>query len=180
MIVKSEASCLLIVDVQDRLLPAMQSGEEVAENCAILMQAAARLSVPILISEQYPKGLGHTVESLATLAPAGSIVEKIHFSCASDEALANRIGELNRGQAVIAGIEAHVCVLQTTLQLMQQGTECFTVADATSSRKTASKETALARLRQDGAHIVTTEMVVFEWLGRAGTDDFRELSRLIR
>ena len=180
MIVKPEASCLLIVDVQDRLLPAMHTADEVAENCAILLRAAGRLSVPVLVSEQYPKGLGHTVAALADLAPPDSVVEKIHFSCAADETLAGRIAALDRGQIVIAGIEAHVCVLQSALQLIQQGRECYVVADATSSRREASKATALARLQAEGARVVTTEMMIFEWLGRAGTDAFREVSRLIR
>ena len=180
MLIERDSACLLVVDVQERLAPAMAEPDTVVRNVAILMQAAARLGVPILASEQYPQGLGRTVPELRALAPATAFFSKIDFSCATDSGLRARIAEAGRKQVVICGIEAHVCVLQTALGLQQQDYEAFVVADAVSSRAPLSHETALQRLRDNGVELVTTEMVVFEWLGKAGTPEFKELSRLIK
>jgi nicotinamidase-related amidase len=180
MLVNAGESCLLVVDVQERLLPAVTDGEAVVENTAILLKAAAALDVPVLASEQYPKGIGHTVPELSALLPADAVVEKVHFSCLADAGFAGRFAALGRRQAVIAGLEAHVCVLQTAEQILADGHDVFVVADAVSSRAPANHAAALRRLEAAGARIVTTEMVVFEWLGQAGTPAFRELSRLIK
>ena len=180
MLLDRHRSCLLVVDIQERLAPAMSDLERALRNAAALMQGAARLGVPMVVSEQYPKGLGPTVGEIRRLAPEGSIVEKIHFSCASEPAVRTRLAEIGRKQIVVCGMEAHVCVLQSALGLRQAGFEPAVVADATASRVPASRDLALARLRDDGVAIVTTEMVIFEWLDRAGTDEFREVSRLIK
>lgn len=178
MLIKAERSALLVIDIQEKLAPAMNGIERVVENTAILMRAARRLAVPLLVSEQYPKGLGATVAALA--ANHGEVVEKITFSCLGDEAFAARFDALGRDRAVIAGIEAHVCVLQTAMDLLDRGAAVFVVADATASRSPDNRSAALRRLRGAGAEIVTTEMVIFEWLGQAGTDEFKELSKLIK
>jgi nicotinamidase-related amidase len=136
--------------------------------------------VPILVSEQNPRGLGPTVASVRSLADDREVVEKMHFSCLGDDGFARRWRDLDRPQTVVAGIEAHVCVLQTALDLLAAGSRVFVVADATSSRSPDNHRAALERLRADGAEIVSTEMVVFEWLVRAGTPEFRELSALIK
>jgi nicotinamidase-related amidase len=180
MLIEREKSCLLVVDVQERLAPAMAEREAAVRNCAILMKAAARLGVPVVVSEQYPQGLGPTIPELKALAPAEAFLAKTSFSCAGDPGLAARLRALGRKQIVIAGMEAHVCVLQSALGLAQAGYDCFVAADATASRAPANKEAALARLREDGVRVVTTEMAVFEWLGRAATDELREVSRLIK
>ncbi len=180
MLIEAERSCLLIVDVQAKLLPAMAAPEAVVANAAILMKAAARLEIPLLVSEQYPKGLGPTVPELAELAPAEAVVEKVHFSCLGDGHYSRRFQELGRTQAVIAGIEAHVCVLQTAMELIGDGHQVFIVGDAVSSRRADNASAALARLGAAGAAIVTAEMVIFEWLGRAGTPEFKELLEKIK
>ena len=180
MLIKAEKSCLLVIDVQAKLAPVMDAPERTIANIAILMKAAARLDVPMLVSEQYPKGIGHTVEELAALAPAGSVMEKIHFSCLGDQGIGQRFGELDREQAVIAGIEAHVCVLQTAIDLHGGGRHAFVVVDATASRSPANHVAAMERLRAAGISIVTTEMVLFEWLGRSGTPEFKEIAALIK
>ena len=180
MLIDRERSFLLLVDVQDRLLPAMTEPAIVLRNAGILLKAAARLGVPVLASEQYPRGLGHTMPELASLLPAGATMEKVAFSCLGEAGAADRIASLGRKQAVICGIEAHVCVLQTALDLAAKGYQPFVVRDAVSSRAALSVETALARFQRTGIEVVTTEMVAFEWLARAGTDEFREISRLIR
>jgi len=180
MLMKSDDSCLLVVDVQSKLAPVVAGSERVVENTATLMKSAARLGVPMLVSEQYPQGLGATVDDLACLAPNDSVVEKVDFSCLGDAAFAERFDGLGRNQAVVAGMEAHVCVLQTAMHLIERGTDVYVVSDAVSSRQLGNAEMALERLRGAGAEVVTTEMVVFEWLGRAGTPEFKELSALIK
>ncbi len=173
-------SALVVIDIQARLAPATHAPEPVIANAALLMRAAARLDVPILVTEQYPKGLGATVPEIADLAPADAILSKLHFSCLGDDGFRRRFEALGRPQAVLVGMETHVCVLQTALGLSESGTDCAVVADAVTSRKPADRDAALARLRDAGIAIVTTEMVVFEWLERAGTDAFRDLKDLIK
>jgi nicotinamidase-related amidase len=180
MLMSAAQSCLLVVDIQERLAPSMAMPEQVIDNAAILVRSAQRLGVPVLASEQYPRGLGHLVPPLAALISADDIVEKLHFSCVADEGFARRFNELGRPQAIVAGLEAHVCVLQTVLHLLQAGATPFVVADATSSRTERNYAAALRRMADAGARVVTTEMVVFEWLAKAGTPVFRELSALIK
>jgi isochorismate hydrolase len=179
MLIKAEKSSLLVVDIQEKLAPAMNGIDQVVGNASILMQAATRLSVPLLLSEQYPQGLGATLGRLADLSE-NQPVEKVSFSCMGDDNYVSRFKALGRSQAVIAGMEAHVCVLQTAMDLIEQDVQVFVVADATTSRTPDNHSMALHRLGQAGAGIVTTEMVVFEWLGKAGTDEFKELSKLIK
>ncbi len=138
------------------------------------------MAFPCSPPEQYPKGIGHLVAPIGELLPAGSVVEKVHFSCMADADFARRFAALGRRQAVVAGLEAHVCVLQTAEGLLAAGNDVFVVADAVSSRLPANHAMAMRRLEGAGARIVTTEMVVFEWLGQAATPEFRELSRLIK
>lgn len=185
MLVQRERACLLIIDMQERLLPAMAGLEPLRHQAGILIRAAKRLDLPILVSEQYPKGLGPTDAGLrGLLGNEISPLPKIHFSCADDPGLKARLQSLaqeqGRDQAVILGVEAHVCVLQTALGLPKLGLAPFVVADAVASRKPESRQWALDRMARDGVEIVSTEMVLFEWLGQAGTPEFKELSALIR
>ena len=177
---QSNLSCLLVVDIQQRLVPAIDAVEPVLHNTEILCRAARRLQVPMLASEQYPRGLGHTVPPLADLLHADEVLEKTEFSCARNPALLQRLTGLARKQVIVTGMEAHVCVLQTVLGLLDQGLDVFVVADAVGSRKSESKSRALDRAARAGASVVTTEMVVFEWLEHSGSEVFKELSRLIR
>lgn len=180
MLLSRGRSCLLVVDVQERLAPAVSDPAPVLRNAGILMRAATRLGVPMVLSEQYPKGLGPTVAQLKALAPEGAILDKISFSCAADEGLRRRFAEIARPQIVVCGMEAHVCVLQSAFGLKEAGYAPFVVADAVASRVEANRDAALARMRAGGINVITTEMAVFEWLSRAGSEEFREVSRLIR
>lgn len=180
MLMKADQSCLLVVDVQEGLVPAVADPQRVIDRCGVLMRAATRLGVPIIVSEQYPKGLGHTVAALRHHTPPGAVVEKVHFSCAADPVLRERIGVLGRGQVVVAGMEAHVCVLQTALDLAEQGYHVFVAADACSSRDPQNAAAAFERMRRNGVETVATEMVVFEWLHRAATPEFKKLMALIK
>jgi nicotinamidase-related amidase len=180
MLIERDKSCLLVVDVQEKLAPAVSDPADVIRNAGILMRAGARLGVPLVVSEQYPQGLGATVPELRALAPESARVAKLSFSCADDPALRQRIKEAQRSLIVIVGMEAHVCVLQSALGLQQAGYKTVVVADAISSRAPANRDAALQRLRENGVEVATTEMVLFEWLGQAGTPEFKELSKLIR
>ncbi len=181
MLINAEESFLLVIDIQEKLLPTMHDPDQVVANTSILIKAAARLSVPVLVSEQYPKGLGATVGEVSSLAPPGAVMDKGYcFSCLGDENLSKRCKELKRPQAVIAGIEAHVCVIQTGMDMLDGGFNVFVVADATGSRTRENHDAALRRLGGAGAEIATTEMVLFEWLKQAGSPEFKELVRLIK
>ena len=161
-------------------MPAIHDAERVLGGVSLLVQAARALDVPITVSEQYPVGLGGTVPSIGDLLKAGERAEKLHFSCASDTGLASRLEGFGRGQIVICGVEAHVCVLQSALGLQARGYEVFVVLDACGSRHEQDLQAATARLRHNGIETGTCEMVCFEWLDVAGTDRFREVSRLIK
>jgi nicotinamidase-related amidase len=181
MLLEAAKTSLLIFDVQQRLLPVVAEPQRVVANTNILLKAAETLQIPITISEQYSKGLGHTVPELAT--PAASTFEKLSFSCWKDAALKAHFIKLHEGGrplVIVAGIEAHVCVLQSSIDLYNAGFGVFVVADAVSSRKLDSAHVALERLKQIGIQIITTEMAVFEMLETAGTPEFKTLSALIR
>jgi nicotinamidase-related amidase len=173
-LVRAADSALVVIDMQERLAAAMTARDTVVRATGILLEAAARLNVPVLITEQYPKGLGATVADVARKLPAGSTrIEKTCFSASA--ALA-----LSRPQVVLAGMEAHVCVLQTALELAAEGREVFVVADAVCSRTEANYSNALARMQGAGIILTNVESVIFEWLRDAAHAHFRELSRLIR
>ncbi|MBY4678129.1 hydrolase [Marinobacterium arenosum] len=177
MLIHPDKSCLLVVDIQEKLAPKIHDSEQLIANAKWLIEIANRLRVPVLTSEQYPQGLGHTVAELRPLLPAVGIMEKTHFSCMSEPACNAKINQLRPDQLVVIGSEAHVCVLQTAIQLKQQAREVYVVEDAVGSRNPTDKAAALARMRQLGIHVVTREMVAFEWLQKAGTEQFRQISR---
>jgi len=133
----------------------------------------------VVVSEQYPAGLGRTVPELANLTPANAVHEKVEFSCFANPALHVALSAPDR-QTVIFGIEAHVCVLQTAIEMAAASHDVTIVVDAIGSRVAESKEIALRRMQDAGVRLATTEMVLFEWLRRAGTPEFKAISRLIR
>lgn len=183
MLVSARHANLLVIDMQERLLPAMVRGSETEARIITLAKAAKALDVPIYASEQYPKGLGTTVPGLRSELGNAPVFAKTAFSCWRDETIKSqliRAHDSGRPQVVIVGIEAHVCVLQTAMDLAQAGFGVFVVKDAVSSRAPESVNLAMARLTQQGIEVVNTEMAVFELLGQAGTPEFKSLSALIR
>ena len=184
MLMNQERSHLLVVDLQARLMPAILDGEAIIPRVNLLSRAAGRLGVPVTVTEQYPQGLGPTVPTVLDGVPAdAAVLPKTSFSAAFDPATFERAASLRgsgRDQLVICGVEAHVCVLQTALGFRSAGFDVFVVADAVSSRAAHSVSAACARLLHAGCHWVTTEMVVFEWLERAATEDFRALAPLLK
>jgi len=181
MILRAQESVLVVVDVQERLLPAIHDSARIVRNTGMLLKGAAALSVPVLVTEQYPRGLGPTVEAVRADLPAATpVIEKITFGCTGEPAFNAALAELKRRQIVLCGTEAHVCVMQTALGLRQQGHAVYLVADAVSSRTPDNRAMALERMRAAGVTIVTTEMVLFEWMERAGTPVFKVVSALVK
>lgn len=176
MLLDAQRSALLVIDMQQKLLPAIHDHEAVTASVAWMMRAATMIGVPVAATEQYPKGLGPLVAAVAELLPEGAIGTKNHFSCVAAGCLPGLPGT-DRVQVVIVGVEAHVCVLQTALELIEDGREVYVVADGVGSRRPADREIGLARIRQEGGRIVTREMVVFEWLKEAGTPLFKDVSK---
>lgn len=165
---------LLMVDLQERLAPAIENMQVVVENNLWLAQVARRLGVPVVATVQYPAGLGPMLSSLSGYVD--ELAEKIHFSAVDDGCL-KASAFWARPQVVLTGTEAHVCVLQTALDLLAAGKEVYVVAEATGSRRYEDHRLAIDRMRQVGCHIVSREMVAFEWLQRAGTEEFRQVHR---
>jgi nicotinamidase-related amidase len=174
-LMEAARSRLLVIDFQDRLMPAIRDGEAVLAQARRLLEAARLLAVPVLVTEQSPAKLGRTV---AGLGWSGPVVEKTSFD--SGAAPAFQAAVAGDEDLVVCGCESHVCVLQTVLGLLAQGRRVRLVQDAVGSRAAESKAVALERLARHGADIVTTEMVLFEWLRDAGHPQFRAVSQLIR
>ncbi|MEE9413464.1 MAG: isochorismatase family protein [Methylococcales bacterium] len=179
----SEESLLLVIDIQQRLTTAMpdDQSQRMLRNTQILLQSAALLKIPVLATEQYPKGLGSTHKELQQHFTTNTLVfEKTDFSCCAANGFMNALLESARTQIIISGIETHICVLQTALQLKAKGFSVFVVEDATCSRLERHHANALARMQQHNIEITNHESVLFEWLGDAAHPDFKFLSSLIR
>lgn len=171
-----DRAALVVVDVQEAFRPAVDGFDEVVESAAKLIQGARTLGVPVLLTEQYPRGLGHTVAEIAEHLEGVEPVEKSCFSAARADGFS-----LNgRDQALICGIEAHVCVSQTAHDLLEQGVEVHVARDAVTSRTEQNKEVGLHKMESSGAIVTSVETALFELLGAAGTDEFKEVQRLIK
>lgn len=168
-------SHLVLIDLQERLLPVIAGGEALLATALRLREAAALLEVPLLLTEQYPQGLG---PSIAPLAGAGPVVTKTHFdACAEAAFLAALPAE---GTVLVCGAETHICVCQTVLSLLGAGRRVAVVADAVGSRRESDRQAGLARMAAHGAEIVTSEMVMFEWLRDSRHPQFRAVSKLVK
>ena len=174
-------SQLLVIDVQKRLVQVMSDRESLLRNCETLITAAKTLSIPVAITEQYPKALGNTDAALAdALPPQTTAVEKTCFSCCAAQDFDNNFSYGDKSQAILCGIESHVCVLQTAMDLLSKNQQVFVVADAVASRSRDNKTIALNRMQQAGAIITSTESVLFEWMKDAKHEHFKTVSALIR
>ncbi|MCQ0971618.1 hydrolase [Paracoccus sp. TK19116] len=180
MLIRSNDSALVVVDMQERLVPAMQAPARTIKNARLLLRAARLTGVPALLTEQYPQGLGHTIPEIANEAEGVQVMPKIHFSCMEDEDFAAAFHGLGRSQVVLSGMEAHICVVQTAASMVEAGYQVFVVSDATASRTMESERACLQRLNAAGVGVVTTEMVIYEWLGKAGTPAFKEMLALVK
>ena len=179
----SRESVLLVVDVQVRLAAAMAQAarEAVLRNAGMLAEAAARLGIPTFVSEQYAKGLGPTEPDLAQrLGQHATRIEKTTFSCCDTDGFLDMVSATGRSQVVVAGMESHVCILQTSIGLHSDGFEVFVVEDATCSRNPDSRRIAMDRLRQAGLIVTNTESVLFEWLRNSRHPEFKTISAWLR
>ncbi len=176
---RPDNTVLLVVDVQDKLLPAIHEADNVVEFARRMIEAAKVLGLPILAAEQYPQGLGRTCAILREAFAPVQPVEKTLFS-ACVARIAERLREVDRLNVLVVGIEAHVCVQQTVLDLVRLGYTPFVCADAVGSRRPLDRDTAIERMRQAGAVITTTESATFELLGEACTDAFKKILKIVK
>ena len=180
-LLRRESTGLILVDVQEAFRPVIDGFDAVVANCGILAEGFGVLGRPVLVSVQYTKGLGQTVPELAERLPGGTpIVEKLRFSACGVEAFDAALAEAGCTDWVVAGIETHVCVNQTVLDLIARDYGVHVAGDAVSSRTPANRALALEKMASEGAQITSTEMALFEMLEVAGTDEFKAISRLVR
>jgi nicotinamidase-related amidase len=180
-VVQAAISQLVIIDMQTKLAPAMaaEALQSTVKNCSILAQAANFLTVPIIATEQYPQGLGETLPEIKLHLLNNKPIAKMTFS-AYGEPKFNQQLQRENSQIILAGMEAHICVLQTAINLLQANKQVFVVEDAIISRNPENKANAIARMRDAGCVITNTESVVFEWLCNANHAAFKDISKLIR
>lgn len=174
---RAEESLLLVIDIQERLAAAMSHGPQVIERTGILLQVAKALNLPVIVTEQYPKGLGSTVAELPI--QEARVFEKITFTAYTPE-VAEALREANRKKIIVTGMETHVCVFQTVRDLLENGYQVFVVQDAVCSRWKMNFKNGIALMAALGAVITNTETVFFDLMKKAGTPEFKELSKLIK
>jgi nicotinamidase-related amidase len=179
-LLKKEKSALLIIDLQEKILPVVNNYEMVLQNTIKLIKGFRVLNLPIFFTEQYPKGLGQTSELILDQLEGYNAIQKMSFSCFGAEDLFERLNTQKLTQIVVCGIESHVCVQQTVLDLLANDFQVNLVADAVSSRKLIDYEIALNRMQSKGAEVTTTESVLFELLEVCGTPDSKEISKIVK
>jgi nicotinamidase-related amidase len=173
------AACVLVVDVQEKLIPVMWNWAPTEKYVRAMIQAAKELDIPVLATEQYPKGLGATLPSVRELLPAAPLV-KMNFSCGADPAFSSALAATGRKQVIVVGIETHVCVFQTVRDLVGNGFEVFVCADAVTSRFEEHRRVALEQMRDLGAVVTSAETCIFDLLHVCGTAEFKRVSPLVR
>lgn len=176
-------SVLVIIDIQQRLSAAMPEKivQKVIADTSLLIQSATLLNIPIIVSEQYSKGLGKTVSELSTLlAKTSQVVDKYCFSCASNEEFSTALAALNKKQVILAGMETHICVVQTAIELLKQEYQVFIATDAMCSRKISHHQNAIQRMQHAGCVTTNSESISFEWLRDAKHVHFKAISKLIK
>lgn len=180
MLVPREDTVAVVVDIQEKLVPHIHEHDRLLENCRILISGLQVLNVPLIVTEQYSKGLGTTVEPIRQALNDYSPVEKMSFSCCGSEEFLKHLQETGKKFVIVCGMEAHVCVLQTCLDLSAQGFHPVLIEDCVSSRKPNDKQVAIERMRQWGITISTYESILFELCKVAGTEMFKAISRLVK
>jgi nicotinamidase-related amidase len=180
MRLRRDDSFLLVVDVQQKLAPHVEGHERVTRKCAALIEAARKLDIPLLVSEHCPHQIGATVSSLRALVKDSEVKQKSHFACTDEPEVLAALRSMHRRQAVVAGMEAHVCVMQTALGLAERGFYPFLVGDAVGSRREEDRAAAIERVRAAGCAVTSAEMTIFEWMGRADIPEFRDLLKTVK
>jgi nicotinamidase-related amidase len=175
-----DESSFLIIDIQEKLAAVMKMKDAVVGNCLHLIELSKMLHTPVTVTEQYPKGLGHTVEDLRNAMPGYKPIEKLTFSCCEEPAFMKEVKDLDRKTIILTGMETHICVLQTCIGLLHNGFDVHLVRDAVCSRTKENWKTGIEFMRDAGAVITSTETVLFQLLNKAGTEEFRTISKRIR
>jgi nicotinamidase-related amidase len=176
-----EDAGLVIVDVQEAFAPVIDGFDDVVTACGLLAEGFGVMGRPVIVTEQYPKGLGHTVPALAERLPQGTpVIEKTRFSACGVEGFEQAYDAARCNTWVVCGVEAHVCVNQTVHDLLARGASVHVPADATSSRTAANRQAGLDKAARAGAHVTSAEMVLFEMLGQAGGPEFKAISALVK
>lgn len=181
--IKKDDTSFVVVDVQERLMGVMPEGitETNLKNMKILLEAARILDIPVTVTEQYPKGLGPTIEEIKESVGEGfSPIEKVVFSCARADEFKSALKDLGRSSVLLTGVETHVCVLQTAIDLVNDGYSVYVPADAVVSRRKLDWQKGVDLMEKAGAVVGTTEAFLFQLLECAGTDEFKQISRLVR
>jgi len=171
---------LVIIDVQERLARVIHDKDQLLINLQKLISGAQVLDIPIILTEQYPQGLGQTIPEVAHLLPKTNPIAKVSFSCCGEQRFLREIEALNRQQVLIAGIESHVCVYQTVIDLLERGYEVQVIIDSVSSRTVENREIGLEKMKSAGASPTSTEMALFELLKIAQGDKFKQISRIVK
>lgn len=171
---------LLIVDIQERLANVMNMREEVVKNCLHLIELSKMMNIPVVVTEQYPKGIGQTVAEIKDALPSYQPIEKLTFSCCEEPDFLNEIKKLNKKTIILTGMETHICVLQTCIGLLNDGYNVHLVSDAVCSRAKKNWKTGVGFMRDAGAAITCTETVLFQLLKVAGTEEFKAISKRIK
>ncbi len=178
---ENEAPTLLLIDMQTKLVPAVAGSEELLKNTAMLLKGAAVLKWDVLVTEQYPAGLGPTVPELTEIFPENTpVFAKTSFSCFGNSAFASALRSKNRKTLVICGVECDICIYQTATDALKNGYEVYIAADAVASRDSRNRDLALAMLRHEGAKVLPAAAVLFRFLGDAVHPDFRTISKLVK
>lgn len=180
MRITRDNSSAIVIDIQERLFPHMYEREALERNVLILMKGLNLLNIPLLVTEQYSKGLGNTIPAITENMGITEPIEKISFSCCDESRFLKELNMLNKKFVILAGIETHVCILQTVLDLIESGFHPVLVEDCVSSRKETDKKIAVERIRSEGAIITTYESILLELCRVAGSETFKKISGLIK
>ncbi len=180
MRILKESTAGLIIDIQERLFPLISGGEQLTVNARILINGLKALQVPVVVTQQYTKGLGSTIAPVDEVLGDYDYIEKVAFSCCDEPSFIRQLEMLDKRFIVISGIETHVCVLQTTIDLLEKNFIPVVVEDCVSSRNINDKKIAISRMRHEGAVITTYESVLFELLRYSGTAEFKAISNLVK
>ena len=179
-ILNKDSAALVVVDIQEKLVPAMKKRQQVYDNCGHLIELAKLIDLPIVLTEQYPKGLGPTVPEIKDVLPSYTPLEKVTFDCCRGEGFLDTITSLQKTHIILTGMETHICVLQTCLSLLKEGYFVHLVGDAVCSRKKQDFRTGVETMRDAGAVITCTETALFQLLEKAGTPEFKAISKRIK
>ena len=176
----SNDTVALVIDIQEKLFPHIDNHKNLLANCKTLLSGLNVLNIPIVVTEQYPKGLGSTIKDIRHLVKDFNPIEKLSFSCCGEKKFLDVLHEHGKRNVIICGIETHVCVLQTVMDMIERGYLPVIIEDCISSRKSSDRETAIKRMAREGVIITTYESILFELCEVAGTDQFKQISKLVK